>query len=160
MYDFMRRGHFPDDDLCRESVISHLRQESVPLSYQLDDSKESSYNAEMVTGAPARVEPENTEPWTLPTIITRGFAEFKFPAEQIVLGVVLERLSRSAKADKAQYIVTYSRNCHSWLPIRQRKNVGETQVFMPFSTGTECRRQSLTSKVGPRTERLKYLKWS
>ena len=98
-----------DVNYCKESLIYHLDQEStnLPISHNLS-----------LEEFPAS---ENT----LPTISTRSYTEFKFDVEHIIFGIVV--YMNGFRNDKV--IVTFSRNCHKWRPVREKQGYGDPRIF-------------------------------
>ncbi len=66
---------------------------------------------------------------SIPTSTTQGYAEFKFPAEQIIFGMVMyvQPAADDVKRED-RIIITYSRNCHTWEPIREKRGYGDPRV--------------------------------
>ncbi|KAK2154922.1 hypothetical protein LSH36_253g00027 [Paralvinella palmiformis] len=125
-----------DVRVCREAIITHLSDE---ITFQNVSRFEeiSSPNSSIVEISESRPHSYHLKPGenfvdrilTLPTRMTRGYAEFKFAAEQIVFGMVLYAAATRRQGGESQFIVTYSRNCDKWEAVREIKRVGDPLIF-------------------------------
>ncbi|KAK2177747.1 hypothetical protein NP493_582g03053 [Ridgeia piscesae] len=116
-----------DVRVCREAVIRHM--ESDPAV-----GKEGAFGISPTTLGPSqasgRVDHDKDSAaargfLVTPTIITRGYAEFKFASMKIVFGVVFY----THRKDYNRFLITHSRNCHFWEPIREKEGYGDAKVF-------------------------------
>ena len=112
--------------VCREAVIRHM--ESDPAV-----GKEGAFGISPTTLGPSqasgRVDHDKDSAaargfLVTPTIITRGYAEFKFASMKIVFGVVFY----THRKDYNRFLITHSRNCHFWEPIREKEGYGDAKV--------------------------------
>ncbi len=95
-------------DYCKQSIIHHL-------DFEL-------YNVSTSHNLTFKDYPASES--TLPTITTMSYAEFKFDMEHIVFGIVLY-----INGEGTNFVMTYSRNCHKWDPLREKQGYGDPHVF-------------------------------
>ena len=68
-------------------------------------------------------------PVLMPTHEYQGFAEFKFNAERLLFGVVRVKVEGHKADSPERFMVTYSRSCLHWEPIRLRNGYGDPKVI-------------------------------
>lgn len=104
-----------DMKICKEAVLHHVQNQTLDVTRGVQSVLVS------LTSSVHSVRKSSQ-----PTIVTRGYAEFKFPAEHIVFGVVFYFDNLQKRRDRI--MVTYSRNCHIWEPIREKRGYGDPRV--------------------------------
>ena len=106
--------------VCREAVIHHM--ENDPSMETPSENRDALPTSGEVANDPDLSTVKGFD--VTPTIITRGYVEFKFASMKIVFGVVFY----TNRKDYNRFLITNSRNCHSWEPIREKEGYGEAKV--------------------------------